>query len=87
MRVCCPMCGGRCVATSSHLITATYRHAYVQCRNPACGWTGTAHVAIDATLCPGRAPRPEVDLSIPKDVAAQFLAALAATTPREDRHA
>jgi hypothetical protein len=70
------MCGGTARVITSRLMSPTYRGAHVVCTDPACAWTGTAHLAIDRTLSPGLRPRPEVSLEIPNGSADDFIRSL-----------
>ena len=76
MRVACPMCGSKTRATHSALASPTFRQAYVQCTSPDCGWSGTAHLAIDRTINPGLKPRADVTLEVPREAADAFVRAL-----------
>ena len=76
MRFCCPMCQGRCAVHRVQQVSATVRMAYLQCRDPLCGWSGTGHAAVDRTILPGLAPDPAVQLDVPAVLIDRYIADL-----------
>lgn len=68
MRVLCPACGEKARVQTSREISLTTRRVYCQCTNEACGWSGSALVAITHTLTPSRLRDQVHRLPMPDDV-------------------
>ena len=60
MRWKCPHCEESCRIRGSEASPDSYSVVYLQCTNPACGWTGKGNCEIIRTLTPSHIS-PSVD--------------------------